>query len=218
MTKSLMRRFAMTALLVTGLLGTTAPALAEIDTDGKSPWMFRLRAIAIVPQEDADIEAVGGDIDIQNAYVPELDISYFLDENFSLELILATAPHDMKVKGSALGDVDLGDVWILPPTLLVQYHFDFGDFKPYVGAGVNYTIFYGDEAPSGIDVEYNDTFGWALQIGADFWHHGPWFANVDVKKIFINTDSKVHVSGVGTVKADVDIHPWVFGIGIGLRL
>lgn len=37
----------------------------------------------------------------------------------------------------------VGKVWLLPPTLTFQYHFtDFGAFKPYVGAGVNYTILY----------------------------------------------------------------------------
>ena len=188
-----------------------------MDEDGKSPWMFRLRGIAIIPQESADIQTIGGDADIQNAYVPELDITYFLTEELSLELILATAPHDIKAKNTALGDVDLGDAWLLPPTLLLQYHFDLGDIKPYVGAGVNYTIFYGDEAPQGYDVDYEDGFGWALQVGVDFWHHGPWFANIDLKKIFINTDATVRAGGT-YLDADVDIDPWVVGIGIGFRL
>ncbi len=37
----------------------------------------------------------------------------------------------------------LGGVGVLPPTPLLQYHFNHaGRVRPYVGAGINYTYFY----------------------------------------------------------------------------
>lgn len=38
-------------------------------------------------------------------------------------------------------NADVGTFKHLPPTLLAQHHFPLNGFKPYVGAGVNYTRF-----------------------------------------------------------------------------
>jgi outer membrane protein len=119
-----------------------------------SPWMIRGRALAVVPQESAKLRLggapiVGGDVDISNSVVPELDISYFFTKNIAVELILGVTPH--KVKGAgALAGAQIGSSWLLPPTLMLQYHFtDFGAFKPYVGVGVNYTVFFNEKAKGG---------------------------------------------------------------------
>lgn len=174
-------------------------------------WMVRGRLIAVVPQEDASLN-IGGNVNIDNSVVPELDISYFFDKNWAAELILATAPHDAK---ATAGPIDLGTVWLLPPTLTLQYHFDnFDGFKPYVGAGVNYTWFYNiDKGPAINSIHYDSSFGPALQIGVDIPVGNDWYVNADLKKIWINTDVKAN----GAVTADVDIDPWVFGLGMGYR-
>jgi hypothetical protein len=41
-------------------------------------WQVRVRALAIVPDEGAVIEAIGGDVDISTAVIPELDFPIFL--------------------------------------------------------------------------------------------------------------------------------------------
>lgn len=168
-----------------------------------------------MPDESADISPIGGDVSIDNSIVPELDFSYFFTKNIAAELILATTPHDATAKGTALGNVDLGDVWLLPPTLTLQYHFyPAENIKPYVGAGINYTYFYGEDKASGItSIDYDDSFGGALQTGVDVDIHDRWVLNADVKKIWINTDVTIN----NTVHADVDINPWVIGIGVGYK-
>ncbi|MEM7486755.1 MAG: OmpW family outer membrane protein [Bacteroidota bacterium] len=189
--------------------------------DGFSRWQFRLRGIVVAPDESADIEAIGGDASISTAFVPELDISYFFDENWSVELILATAKHDVEAVGTAAGDIDLGHVWLLPPTLTGQYHFTGGDFVPYVGAGLNLTLFYGvDEGPTVDDIDYDTAIGYALQGGFDFMLNDKWFLNVDVKKLFLSTDATINATTAleATVDADVDINPWIIGFGIGIKL
>jgi len=63
-------------------------------------------------------------------------------------------------------------------------------------------------------VDFENGIGYALQAGMDIAIGGNWSANVDVKKIFLNTDVKVNG---GAINADVDLDPWVVGIGIGYR-
>jgi outer membrane protein len=189
--------------------------------DSFKKWQFRLRGIVITPDEGASIEAIGGDVNISTAVVPELDITYFFDENWSAELILATAKHDVEAVQTAAGDIDLGHVWLLPPTLLGQYHFTGGKLVPYLGAGINLTLFYGiDEGPVADDLDYETSVGFAFQGGFDYMLNDKWFINLDVKKIFINTNVTVNATTAldATVDADVDINPWVFGFGFGIRL
>ncbi len=144
--------------------------------------------------------------------MPELDITYFFTNNISAELILATSPHDV---GWNPGGLNLGDAWVLPPTLLAQYHFMADkQFSPYVGAGLNYTVFYNVDPGAFTSVEYDNGFGYALQIGADYKLDEHWMLNADVKKIFLSTDVSVNN---GAVRANVDLDPWVIGLGVGYR-
>lgn len=180
----------------------------------KSPWQVRLRVIDVAPDESSTA-SIGGNVTADSSVVPELDITYFWSNNWSTELILATSKHDMGAVGTALGDLSLGDTWVLPPTLLMQYHFNpEGVFRPYVGAGINYTFFYNAD-PGDVDsIDYENGFGLALQAGTDIAVDDHWFINLDVKKIWLNTDVGINGSAV---TADVDLNPWVFGAGFGYR-
>ncbi|MGB4056894.1 MAG: OmpW family protein [Alphaproteobacteria bacterium] len=192
-----------------------AMAFAQDGMSSHGPWEFRLRGIAVLP-DDGGHTTIGGEPDAQNAVVPEFDISYFFTDNIAAELILATSPHDVKLKGSTLGDLDLGSTWVLPPTLTLQYHFcPDKQFSPYVGAGVNYTLPYAeDNGASVTDLEVDGSFGWALQAGADYWLNDNWGVNFDVKKVYVDVDAKVNG---GTVTGEVELDPWIIGTGVAYR-
>jgi outer membrane protein len=199
-----------------------AAAIASVLGSGASfadqgDWLIRGRLLNVSPNESATINPIGGDVDIDTSFVPELDISYFFTDRIAAELILGVTPHDVMAVGTAAGNVDLGDVTLLPPTLTLQYHFlPEGTIHPYVGAGINYTVFFNEDLPAaGIatSINYDNSFGLALQGGIDFDVNENWFFNVDVKYIDINTDVTIN----NAITADVDIDPWVFGIGIGRR-
>jgi len=204
-----------TALACTalGLLMLTQPASAQDQSNiwAKENWQIRVRAIDVIPDVDSSVN-IGGEVDADNAVVPELDISYFFTDHIAAELILATSKHDMDYTGN----VDLGDAMILPPTLTLQYHFTPDQaFSPYVGAGVNYSMFYNEDAAAGFtDLNVDNGFGLALQAGFDYWLDEHWGLNADVKKIFLNVDATLNN---GAIRADVDLDPWVVGAGVSYR-
>lgn len=210
-----------TLLMACASAALAAGILAPAAMAGQGDWMFRLRALHVIPDEGATISPIGGSVDIDTSLVPELDITYFFTDRLAVELILGVTPHDVTAVSTALGDVDLGDVWLLPPTLTLQYHFNpDGQVRPYVGAGVNFTHFFSADLPGGsplTSISYDDSIGFALQAGVDYALTERWFLNFDVKKIWINTDVRIDAGGLGIVNADVDIDPWIVGVGFGWR-
>lgn len=199
-------------LLAASALST--PALA-IEWAEAGDWMVRGRVIGVVPDESSSISPIGGKADFDNAVVPEVDFTYFFTKNISAELILATTRHKATAEGTAAGDVDAGSAWVLPPTLTLQYHFtDLPYAKPYVGAGINYTMYYSEDAGSQNSLKIKDDFGYALQAGVDVPIDDRWGWNFDVKKIFVDADASWNGGGI---TADVDLDPWVIGTGISYR-
>ena len=188
------------AILI-GALCLATSALAE-----QGDWLVRLRAIDISP--DASSSPVPG-VDVDNKWAPEVDISYFITHNIALELIL-TYPqkHDVTLNGA-----NIGTVKHLPPTLTLQYHFaPKAGFRPYVGAGINYTRFSSVNlnAPPRLGTE-NSSVGWALQAGFDVPVARNMLFNVDVKKVKIETDLFTPAGYLTTLKID----PVIVGVGIG---
>ncbi|MFN9490843.1 MAG: OmpW/AlkL family protein [Betaproteobacteria bacterium] len=171
-------------------------------------WLARARVINISP--DASSSALN--LDASNETTLELDFTYFVTRNIGLELILATKRHTITSNGAGIGDVSL-----LPPTLTVQYHFapDSPSFRPYVGAGVNYTRFYDISLLNGAATVDKSSWGGAIQLGADFPINKTFFINVDVKKIWIDTDVKLIATGA--TAANFKINPVIFGLGVGMK-
>ncbi len=179
--------------------------------------MVRGRLLAVLPDENATVTVLHGNVDIEDQFVPELDFTYFFDKHWAAELILAVTPHQITHKPT---NIDLGEVWLLPPTLTAQYHFQPDDpvFRPYIGAGINYTEFFGHDGADPIvhKAHFKPSFGFALQAGVDFPINEHWSINIDVKKVWINTDVKLDTDA-GLVRADVDINPLIVGVGVSYR-
>lgn len=208
------------ALGVAALAGT---AHAE-EGLGAGDFLLRGRLLAVVPQESGHDDQLGGKIALGDAVVPEVDFTYYFTDYIAAELIAGTTRHSVKDKNSAVGNLDLGHIWLLPPTLTVQAHpLGRSRFDPYVGAGINYTIFYGQGGTQDIlgrkaKVNYDNDFGYAFQVGFNYQIDDDWFFNLDVKKLYVSTSAHVIVDGSGEVtRARVDIDPWLIGVGLGYR-
>ncbi|MFO0202091.1 MAG: OmpW/AlkL family protein, partial [Alphaproteobacteria bacterium] len=102
-----------------------APAMAqEAAPRGKQAGDFVIgfSVIGVLPMDSGSVDVIGGTPSASFAAAPQLDFTYFFTPNLAVNLIAATTRHDVEVNGSALGTVDLGRVWALPPTLTFQYH------------------------------------------------------------------------------------------------
>lgn len=228
------------SLLVLALAAAFSPMLAHAEA---GDWVVRARVVNINPDESSDLGKTvnknvapemspGAELKVDSNTIPELDISYYITKNIAAELILATgSKHDVSVSkemGAVVPNQLLGSVDVLPPTLTVQWHFNPDQtIDPYVGAGINYTAFLdrklnvrqGLLAGSKIKVD-SDSWGFALQAGVDINLKDGWLINADVKYITLDTDVKLRnpLAGNAWTKIDdLDINPWVFGIGIGKK-
>jgi outer membrane protein len=218
-----------------------APMFAHAEA---GDWVVRLRAVNVMPNESSDLGkdvnnllgipamSPGAELSVENNLIPELDISYYITKNIAAELILALGTkHDVSIvddSAGVVGNQNLGEVDLLPPTLTLQWHFNPDQMiDPYVGAGINYTHVLDRNlkgsagAINGYKIKIDsDSWGWALQAGVDVNLDDGWLINADVKYVTIDTD--VEMKGALTGGAwrkidDLDINPWVIGIGVGKK-
>jgi len=145
---------------------------------------------------------------------PTLGVTYFLTDNLAVEAIAGTTQHTVRAKGPTT-DMKVKDSWVLPPVVTLQYHFaPAARVSPYVGAGVNYMLFYGGDDKNGFRLKLDDGFGAALQAGVDVALRDRWAINLDAKKIFFETDAIDRSRGI---KSKVTLNPWVLSAGVGHR-
>lgn len=225
------------ALLLTTALIAAGAAHAQDAQDAQDfipkqagQVLVRVRGIAVTPAESGSwslpsgANLAGSSTSLGTSQVPEADFSYFITDNIAVELIAGVTRHDVKVDVAGSQIANAGHVWLLPPTLTLQYHpFPKARFSPYIGAGLNYTVFFnagGWDSAGGVPltkVKYTDSVGGAFQAGVDYALGGPWSLNADVKKLILSTTAKATSPGIGVLKSDVDINPWIFGMGVGYR-
>ncbi len=172
-------------------------------------WIGRVGITTVYPKSNnSEI------VDVESGTSLNLNAVYFFSENWAID-VLAAWPfgHDIELKdGTEVGDTDH-----LPPTVSIQYHFNpAARFYPYVGVGVNYTRFFSEDTTgplAGADLSLDDSFGLAVQLGADWQLNENWFLNVDARWMDIDTEAKLDGVSIG----DVEIDPVVYGISLGYK-
>ncbi|CAN5830896.1 outer membrane beta-barrel protein [soil metagenome] len=220
---------AATALL--GMAIVAAPASAQ-EKQGieAGEVLLRVRGILVAPTEKTSgIRPTfpTEHASVNNSVMPEVDVTWMATDSIGFELIAATTKHSASGTSGTTGGVGkLASTWVLPPTLTAQYHFNSaGAVRPYVGAGINYTIFYSEKASSGLksavgptSVHMSDSVGWAAQAGIDVDITPKFFLNLDVKYIDMDTTATLRTTAIGTQKLRVHLDPVVVGVGVGFRL
>lgn len=199
--------------------------------------VIRAGIATVAPDEDSsliNVPALGGDVSGTGVEVDDdtqlgLTGLYMLSNNIGLELLAATPfTHTVSAKGlEGYGIDEVADVKHLPPTLSVQYFPMPSDskFQPYVGVGLNYTIFFDEEASNDVEesvlgdtsVSLDDSFGLAFQLGCDFAITDQLVINAAVWKIDIDTEATLKSEGVGPIYVDVDIDPYAYMVGLGYK-
>jgi outer membrane protein len=204
--------------------GLASPAQAK-----QGDVLVRLRGIVVAPNEDSGSVLPGfpGEkVSVDNSVMPEIDFTYMATDHIGFELIAATTKHSASgVTGTTGGIGKLASTWVLPPTLTAQYHFlPDSKIRPYVGAGINYTVFYSEKPSGGLEaavgptkVHMSDSVGWAAQAGVDIDLNEKFFLNLDVKYIDIDTNVRLTTTAAGVQRVRVNLDPLVFGVGVGMR-
>ena len=233
---------ALTITLAVALVGGAATTQAYEQGD----WILRVGATTVDPDTDSDeINLPGGlvakaevDKDTQLGIIP----AYMVTDQFAVEVLAATPfEHDIEAQGVGAikgTNLDAGSTKQLPPTVSVQWYPRGGQagWQPYIGAGLNYTVFFDEDvdnqlisllgdltdgAVNGADLDLDDSWGLALQAGVDVPINEHWAVNVGVWYLDIDTTAEITAKADGAtatkVKFDVELDPWVYNIGIAYK-
>ncbi len=198
-------------VLAMAAVASLAPIASQAQSANENPWMIRVRAVDLLWQNGQTESVKALDIKAENQFIPEFDVSYFFTKNIAAELVL-TWPQQVNIN---MGGANAGKISALPPSLLMQYHFtDLGAFKPYVGAGVNYTIFGNRQNFPALGNAYQvdqSSMGFVGQVGADYMFDKNWGLNLDLKYATMSTNvSAVGGSSIGKLT----LNPWMPAVGV----
>lgn len=172
-------------------------------------WLVRGGFHSVDPKSD------NGDIvEVDAASMFTFDVTYLLTEHWGIEL-LAAAPFEHDI--ALVDGPTVATTKHLPPTLSVVYRFLPGaTVHPYVGAGLNWTVFFDESTRgplSGADLSLDDSFGVAAVVGVDIELGPRWFLNADVRYLDIDSDAELNGAELETVAID----PLTVGLNLGYR-
>ena len=68
-----------------------------------------------------------------------------------------------------------------------------------------------------VDIDYKTAIGFSLQAGVDLITNETSYVNIDIKKLFLDTSVTIDAGANGIVGADVNLNPWIIGIGVGMK-
>ena len=197
-------------------------------------FIVRMGGIKVAPDVSSDafdsaLPVVGGlEVDVDDDTQLGLTFAYMVTDNIGVELVGATPfTHDIILDTGGSGVV-IGETSHLPPTLLAQFYApQLGPVRGYLGAGVNYTLFFDDSIDDAVvspllggadvDVKLSNSVGFAWEVGADFLINENWLLNASVWNIDIDTEARLYVNDARVDKIDVEIDPWVYMVGVGYR-
>ena len=235
-----MKHVAVPALLTLSIAATlSAPVSADYQA---GDIVVRGGLTSVQPESDKAgvyVEALGGNtplsLSVDDNSQLGLNVVYFFNGNLAIELLAATPfSHDVTIHdpqavspgvfNTNVDGINLAEVKHLPPTLSALYYFNTQSaFKPYVGAGINYTVFFDEEftqAPESLgfkDLKLDDSWGYALQVGADFMLGENWLVNASARYIDIATEATFNIGDDIAGSSDVDINPMVYSVMLGYK-
>lgn len=229
-----MKKSLLSAAVAAMVLGASGTALAQSTT-------LKLGFVNIEPNSSAT--AVSGPLtptDTLSLKVQSQSTLFFsaareIDQHWEAELALGVPPtHDVtvvvlnpnKLPGSVAAlDGSVGaKVRQIAPTLFANYRFgdNTSQIRPFVGIGVNYTVF--DKAESTADndainggpttLKLDDSIGLALQLGVTAKLGGPWSLTGVWSTAQVKTKLTTNTFGIERT-ADITFHPSVFTVAVG---
>ncbi len=203
----------MGALIALGLIAAAVPVHAV----QKGDWLIRAGLGRVAPNDSSSGFSGAPTLkveDVSNSTNLAINFTYMMTDNVGVELLGALPfKHDIAVTG--LGKVV--EAKQLPPTLILLYNFSpKSGVRPYAGAGINYTKFFGEKTVNGLAgtaIDLDSSTGLAVEAGIDVDIGKDLFFNASLWKIDIDTKARSSLAGT----ANVAIDPTVLFVGVGKR-
>jgi outer membrane protein len=212
---------------------SASPAIAYEAGD----MILRAGAAHVDPNDDSsvlDVPALGGKLAGTGAEVDAgtalgITFTYMLNSHWGIELLAATPfEHDIEANLGGGTRVDAGSAKHLPPTLSLQWYPNQAnaEFQPYVGVGINHTLFFEEDVDSDLEtalsvtggsLELDSSWGASLQAGFDYSLNEDWVINAAIWYIDIETDATFKFDGGVTADAEVEIDPMVYMLSLGYK-
>lgn len=214
------------ALAAMTLLGSSA-ALAQ----SAGSWMVKGGVNRIDPHvTSGNLSAPSlpdSKVDVKAANAAILTLTYMLTDETSLEFYAGLPyKHDVVGAGSLSGMGKLGSVKQVSPTLFAQYRFlpAASVFRPYVGLGLTYAYFYGEEGsgtltaltnPGGppTKMSADSAFGLSPQLGLSFKINERWYLDGSIIKTYLKNKTTLSTGQ----SIDTKLDPVSTNLSIGYR-
>lgn len=225
-TKHITKKTIASTLLLTSLL--TLPATVSAYETGDI--IVRAGVTTVSPNDhSSNISINGSEVNGTGASVlsdTQLGVTatYMLSPNWGASLLVST-PFKHDIQGQNIGINDLGSVKHLPPTLTLDYFPLKSESKiqPYIGLGVNYTIFFSERTRSEFNnalgeskLNLDDSVGLGIKAGLDCQVTDKAYLNATVYYLDIDTDATITTPSA-TITTDVDIDPYVYMVSVGMK-
>lgn len=185
----------------------------EVDVD--------VAGVLLHPSTSVDIAGAavpGASASTSDAVSGTVDLRYFLTRNIAIDLYSGIPPA-LTIKGSgsvaSLGTV--GTTRYGAGVLSIEYHFTgLGRFEPYVGAGVNYTVFFSTQSAAVSGAKLTNSWGAAVKLGLRYAIDQAWGLNIYVQQLFVSTRLSGELGPV-PVSAKAALNPTIVGAGVSYR-
>lgn len=194
-------------------------------------WMVKLGANQIAPQVTSDDLSApslpNSKVDVKSNTTAILTAAYMLTDNVSIEFFAGLPyKHDVVGDGALSGVGKLGTIKQVSPTLFAQYRFleATAPLRPYVGAGLTYAHFYGEEGsgtltaltnPGGppTTMSVDSAFGTSFQLGLTYQFNEHWFVDGSVIKTYLKTTTSLSTGQ----SIDTKLDPISTNLSVGYR-
>ena len=183
-------------------------------------WIIRGRATGTYAHEKETFThgVLKGNFDISHQLSGDFGLTYFLDDRLAVEFLTSYTVHELKLKNTAIGSLNLGEFTIVQMMAYMQYHFDpmgGADISPYVGAGAGYWFLFDEnDSVDSTNLDLDRTFATGIEFGADVPITDNIAFNLDAKKYWVDTDV---LSRGPNITADLELNPIIVGFGLGYK-
>lgn len=193
------------------------------ERDHQSGWFARTGVAGALYNSGATI-AVGGatvpgaTVHIADDVTAMLDLGYNISDRFAVQVMVGIPPRASAIgKGTVAPFGTLGAVRLGPVIATAVYRLpEYGDFRPYVGAGGTYVFILKDYDGAVTDLDVRGNWGVALQAGFEYRVNRNLELFADYKRLWVKVQAE-GMLGPAPAQARVTLDPDLISAGIKLN-